>query len=489
MHGLGLQIIQTGLDPDQHFRRGKLIISSRLKYCAQGERRMPETRIFAQGLLFTLTVLSIPMVSSLKSASQQSDLFGIPDAQSQQLVSGRQSSPSSAPPALADCAFTAVWNIKNSQRCHAKFGVDLNLASYGIKTNSLTGKGVLAYFSHENLGRLPYIQHGKFVNGGLPQLVNMTAHLEKAAGDILAAIPDANYSGLGVIDWEFWSPAWNKNMHSAKVYVTESIDLVRLRHPTWDLATVEAAAKTEFEEAARSLFEGTILLARRLRPKALFGFYHFPYCQNRDDARHCKPLTLASNDELLWLADASSALYPSIYMKQKNIRASSAVYIETILQEALRVRNSSRSPTLPIYSYCALNYTFSGYYLNLEDLRNSILLSAEQGLAGVVFWGDNNDTSNRAACLDLQGYIKAALGPLVQKTTKAAARCSAALCSGHGRCVGKILECVPKGVQALSRTPSRVTGSANVTFVEKMPSECRCQCYEGWNGDNCDHCT
>ena len=46
-------------------------------------------------------------------------------------------------------------------------------------------------------------------------------------------------------------------------YRGPSIDLVRERHPEWDNVTVELVAKLEFEQAAKSLMEGTLLLGQR----------------------------------------------------------------------------------------------------------------------------------------------------------------------------------------------------------------------------------
>ncbi|XP_038046604.1 hyaluronidase-1-like [Patiria miniata] len=429
-------------------------------------------KCLAQWLLLVLATGNICEVTPLTPRGGMAGLQG--------LFPRKEPGASPLPPPLADRAFTAVWNVRNSDRCLTKFGIDLDLGSNGIQTNSPTGNDVMVYFNHEDLGSYPYIDHGQFVNGGLPQLVNMTTHLEKATVDILKTIPDANYSGLALIDWEFWKPVSIRN----KVYLSESVALVRRRHPSWDQGTVEATAKTEFEEAARSLYEGTVLLAHQLRPKALFGFYRFPYCDNHADARYCNQASVLSNDQMSWLVDASPTLYPSIYMQEEDTRTDTAVYIDTILQEALRVRQNSKDPIKPMFSYIALNYSHTGLNLNLEDMYNSILLPAEQGLAGVVFWGDNNDTSNRAACLGLQKDVKLALGPLVLKTTQAAARCSASLCSGHGRCVGKILECIPHQ-KDISGAPSGVTKGRIFSFGAKKSSKCRCQCYDGWGGPNC----
>ena len=91
-----------------------------------------------------------------------------------------------------------------------------------------------------------------------------------------------------------------------------------------------------------------------------------------------------------------------------------------------------------------------------EDLNNTILKSAEFGTHGVVFWGDHNDTRN---CYELKDYVIKALGPAVVTAREGAQACSKRVCSGRGRCVGKILSCTSE--------------------------TCSCRCFRGWKGDDC----
>ena len=46
-------------------------------------------------------------------------------------------------------------------------------------------------------------------------------------------------------------------------YRDPSIELVRQRHPEWDNKTLEIVAKLEFEQSAKALMEGTLLLGQR----------------------------------------------------------------------------------------------------------------------------------------------------------------------------------------------------------------------------------
>ena len=74
------------------------------------------------------------------------------------------------------------------------------------------------------------------------------------------------------------------------------------------------------QAAARSFMSETLSLGRRLRPNYLWGFYLFPNCYNHGWLEpgytgRCSPEVRAQNDQLLWLWEASSALYPSVYLQ------------------------------------------------------------------------------------------------------------------------------------------------------------------------------
>ena len=65
--------------------------------------------------------------------------------------------------------------------------------------------------------------------------MDLGQHLRKARKDIERKIPDPNYEGLAVIDWEQWRPLWDTNWDPKKIYKVKSVELVRSRHPDWTL--------------------------------------------------------------------------------------------------------------------------------------------------------------------------------------------------------------------------------------------------------------
>ena len=108
------------------------------------------------------------------------------------------------------------------------------------------------------------------------------------------------------------------------LYQNASRALVRSRHPTWNESQVELAAKEEWEKATRAYFEQTLLLSRKLRPGARFGFYNWPSGSDKIGSGSCGGTWHGCNaftatergydDRMDWLWAASGALFPSNYI-------------------------------------------------------------------------------------------------------------------------------------------------------------------------------
>lgn len=84
------------------------------------------------------------------------------------------------------------------------------------------------------------------------------------------------------------------------------------QHPSWTNETqILAQAKLDFNTAAQQYFVGTIRTLKRLRPKARWGYYQFPYCAYNGTG--CAPQMAADNDEVQWLWNEVDVLFPEIY--------------------------------------------------------------------------------------------------------------------------------------------------------------------------------
>ncbi|XP_035696340.1 hyaluronidase-1-like [Branchiostoma floridae] len=425
--------------------------------------------------------------------------------------------PFSGPP-LPSRPFLAVWNLPTIN-CDAKFGVDINPDSYNIVTNpgQRWNGSYMTIFSYNRLGLYPYYNNSRPVRGGVPQVVNITAHLAKAAEDIVAIIPDPDFQGLAVIDWEKWKPVWHRN---EIIYKNASRELVEKRHPDWPKEKIEAVSKEEFETAARTMFEETILLARKLRPKGLWGYYHFPACYNDRKRKHttgyiCPEEEKEFNNQIQWLFRDSTVIYPSIYLTHRFASTEDSqrlVYFR--IKEAFRMAASRTEQNVPVYAYTRFSYVDTGEYLTKADLMNTIGQTANLGADGIVIWGSDQDTKTKEKCLRLQSYLRTTLGPFIFNITTAAARCSQQHCSGHGRCVlatgshgnhlsfdlqhsetmeGDEIAETMKNVVGISY--GNTTGEGNigkttkhfawsVNFDKRVDSP-SCKCYPGWTGKSC----
>lgn len=197
------------------------------------------------------------------------------------------------------------------------------------------------------------------------QLANITQHLEKSAEDIINTIPDPNFDGVSVIDWEAWRPQWHDNFDTLAVYQQESIAHVKKMHPEWDNTTVELVAELEWTQGAKLFMESTLKLGKTLRPNATWGYYAYPYCfNNKETANMSRTASaVATNDDVMWLFNESSALYPSIYLRPTH--ANQRAYVRSKLEEAFRVRDRSGDPQGVVFSYTRFNYSHTGFFYSL----------------------------------------------------------------------------------------------------------------------------
>lgn len=139
----------------------------------------------------------------------------------------------------------------------------------------------MTIFYRDRLGKYPYLsQDGRKVNGGIPQLGDVSAHLSLAATQV-SGLLQPDFSGLAVIDWEEWRPLWGRNFGTKMEYRRLSKLLVRQERPELSERATTSLARQKFEESAREFMEETLRSAVRGRPRGHWGFYGFPDCFNK----------------------------------------------------------------------------------------------------------------------------------------------------------------------------------------------------------------
>lgn len=126
---------------------------------------------------------------------------------------------------------------------------------------------------------------------------------------------------------------------------------------------MEELARRRFEKSARAFMQRTLQLGRRLRPNGLWGFYLYPDCHNYNLHESgytglCPLMESLRNDELRWLWNSSTALYPSItILKSHSNSAANLRFARHRVREALRVASlTSNDYDLPTYVYLRLGY-------------------------------------------------------------------------------------------------------------------------------------
>lgn len=267
--------------------------------------------------------------------------------------------PPTEPPLIHDHPFVAIWNapIDECQQLH----IPLDTAAFQAVTTPATVPGqFLTIFYEDRLGLYPKVDSAKRkrYRGGVPQIGNLTEHLVKAQRQIDHFISQDSSPGLAVIDWESWRPLWDQNWGSKRIYQKLSIAHALQMAPFLSIKHISKLAKSQFQHAGQRFMEKTISLGIGERPSRRWGFYLFPDCYNYGWGKpgytgKCSAKTQEQNNQMLWLWERSTALFPSIYL-HLTLRNSpwAALYVRNRIQEALRVAALPKRPyTVPVYVY------------------------------------------------------------------------------------------------------------------------------------------
>ena len=293
--------------------------------------------------------------------------------------------------------------------------------------------------------------NGAIVNGGVPQAGNLTMHLEYLRTHIDGWLPDTQWAGNAVLDFESWSPIWEQNndpawWHGVR-YQNLSYHLVAEANPSWNSSRIQAEAKAQFEAAAVEWMSSSLLLLRSLRPNARWGFYGLPAseyspCVNPFGAGpQCGyrnpvagPQLRAQNDAVSKIWAASSAIYPSIYIPALQnyswFNLSNADYISGVSEEAVRLANLY-SPDAVVLPFGWNYYHDVNYTLSAADLGATFRNPADVGADGVIMWG--NPSPSQISMMFQ--YLDDVMGPAAKAVVTEECLCSKQRCSGHGLCV------------------------------------------------------
>ncbi|CAB3225699.1 unnamed protein product [Arctia plantaginis] len=312
--------------------------------------------------------------------------------------------------------FNVYWNVPT--RDCKKHDIQFNdlYEKYGIIQNAddiFQGEKITILY---NPGNFPGIVENVNVNGIVPQEGNLLAHLQKFKQDLEETIPDRNFQGIGVIDFENWRPILRQNFGTMEPIRVLAPILERIEHWWWPKQWIDKEAQRRFESSARSFLQTSLNLAKKLRPKALWGYYGFPECFNRlyGEPEKCPSMILSENDKLSWLWSKSTALFPSVYTSEPETTPEQlAKFIKGKINEAARVRTKGT----PILPYFWFRYK-DGNNLKQNDLQAALDAFYNSDASGFIIWGSYKDVINKSLCLQLKEYVTNILGPAVAKYTK-----------------------------------------------------------------------
>nr|UCR74869.1 hyaluronidase [Hemiscorpius lepturus] len=343
---------------------------------------------------------------------------------------------------ITEANFDIIWNVPTFM-CSGSFGLNLtkDLLKYNILVNnkeSFVGDKIAVIYDYK-MGIYPKIDSKDGdINGGIPRLDRLEKHLKIAKMNVSQLISNPDFSGLGVIDWEAWRPSWDYLWGPLKIYQNRTIKLIEKDNPSSSDRDIESAAKDLWEETAKQWMLRTLQLAKRLRPKGRWCYYHFPDCYNYYGKDHpsqyfCSDRTSSINDRLSWMWDESTALCPSIYLHEEQFeynKSQQVWYTFGRLAEAVRVSR----PQTKIYPY--MNYLVhkSRVFVSKVSFRIRLALVASMGLDGLVIWGSSSYFPDKNACEDLKTYVNKVIGPSAVTISNNVNRCSKEICNGRGKC-------------------------------------------------------
>uniref|UniRef100_A0A8C6MWW7 Hyaluronidase n=1 Tax=Mus spicilegus TaxID=10103 RepID=A0A8C6MWW7_MUSSI len=403
--------------------------------------------------------------------------------------------------------FIAAWNAP-TDLCLIKYNLTLNLKVFqmvGSPRLKDRGQNVVIFYANR-LGYYPwYTSEGVPINGGLPQNTSLQVHLKKAAQDINYYIPSENFSGLAVIDWEYWRPQWVRNWNTKDIYRQKSRTLISDMKENISAADIEYSAKATFEKSAKAFMEETIKLGSKSRPKGLWGYYLYPDCHNynvyaTNYTGSCPEEEVLRNNDLSWLWNSSTALYPAVSVRKSFAESENTLYFSRFrVRESLRISTmTSQDYALPVFVYTQLGYKEEPLlFLSKQDLISTIGESASLGAAGIVVWGDMNLTSSEENCTKVNRFVNSDFGSYIINVTRAAEVCSRHLCKNNGRCVRKTwkaahylhLNPASYHIEASEDGEFIVRGRASDTDLAVMAENFLCHCYEGYEGADCREMT
>ncbi|CAH2251802.1 jg13782 [Pararge aegeria aegeria] len=314
--------------------------------------------------------------------------------------------------------FQIYWNVPTKQCKSKNIPFDDLLRKFKIsynKNDRFEGETITIIY---NVGLIPAVLRrdgGKFSvrNGGLPQEGNLELHLAALRETIIRLIPDPDFNGVGVLDMEDWRPIFRQQWGNLAPISDFSLSIEKRKYWWWPASWQKMEATKRFEDAARVFMEKTLSTAKQMRPKAVWGYYGFPYCFNMEGkniVEHCSKDIKAENDRTYWLWAESTALYPSVYTKSSN----STSEIEKLVRGRLTEANRLKKAGDLVIPYFGITYR-NGGFTKEKDVIAVLEILQKKNASGLIVWGASANVDTVDKCKQLYNYVNSKFGPIAKK--------------------------------------------------------------------------
>lgn len=408
-------------------------------------------------------------------------------------------------PCDAPGVFPIFWNVGGcsiydaNQRCNAstRDPLPVDVTTFGILPFNYTQTNIPTLHNSQNWqpdfrSLMPVVAlngSGALINGGVPQNGNLSEFVRQLRVQVPGWIPDEQWSGNAVFDFEAWSTVWELNTGAdagwhGQVYQNLSLQLVQAHHPTWTEAQVEAQAKVEFEAAATEWFVTALEVCSQIRPHAKWGWYGVP--------QGSAPVEFGQRQLPIFLA--SGALYPSGYDYGDCSGSTSESkahhkYVTTLVAQTVALADKvfaarpGRSRPPPVYMFASEVCRAAGPpILTQQDLRTSLVAPYAAGATGVIIWGmpAGDMAEVKLNSTEYWANVKAVTGPIAQEVSESAERCAVEHCSGNGRCVA-----LPNVETTSHETTALTKCTCNVPFSGAACAVNRCVNSDGFAVASC----
>jgi hyaluronoglucosaminidase len=265
----------------------------------------------------------------------------------------------------------------------------------------------------------------------------MARHIAEVARDVVVIIPDANFSGYGVIDYETWFPVWSRldNVKSDKPADAKDRDFKddwedhMKANRARELAGLSGEAYQQklastYNAAAKRFYLETLRECKRLRPKTKWGFYGYPYREYFVDyAPFSSKWKEINSNDTAWLFEAVDVVFPTVYPlfktvdgrpgPRQNTLADNAKYITGNVQEAIRVaRGKPVMPFVMFKHHPNAGPDEVGKWVSDAVIRQMLELPKQAGAQGVMMW---DCIESEKHFTDLRDIMGNRVGPMMRQ--------------------------------------------------------------------------